>query len=294
MGCINSTAADSPTLPRSTRRAISTVATDAATLHSLSFTALRAAASALIDVDHDALDNIGQLKDEISSNHDILFFVKYYPQTSIDTLRFFTALKDSLSKARETELLVRDAVLLFEERHDPSGALEKLQEFKDEGDPFTEKFVEEFKLVCERQQSIFHDLLLRKKDLDQKLREVKAWRKVWNIVYSAVFAAVLISSVVLAAVAGPSAVTAAAAAVSGAMAPLQQWLDSMWDNFQNPYEEERKIIVSLGKETSFAIHELNSIRSLVDSLERKIRSMIHRAEFAIDGKEAERAESRHD
>ncbi|XP_039128529.1 UPF0496 protein 1-like [Dioscorea cayenensis subsp. rotundata] len=293
MGCIHSTpAADespsvSPTLPRSTRSAISTVATDAATLHSLSFTALRAAASALIDVNRDALDNIGQLKDEISSNPDLLFFVKYYLQTSIATLRFFTALKDSLSKARETELLVRDAVLLFEEGHDPSAALEKLQEFKDEGDPFTAKFVDEFKLVCERQQSILHDLLLRKKDLDQKLREVKAWRKVWNIVYSAVFAAVLISSVVLAAVAAPPAVTAAAAAASGAMAPLQQWLDSMWDKFQNPFEADRKIIDSLGKETSFAIHELNSIRSLVDSLEGKIRSMIHRAELAIDGEDEE-------
>ncbi|KAM0954364.1 hypothetical protein DsansV1_C01g0010271 [Dioscorea sansibarensis] len=290
MGCICSTAADSPsvttTLPRSTRSAISAVATDAATLHSLSFTALRAAASALLDVNRDALDNIGQLKDEISSNPDLLFFVKYYLQTSIDTLRFFTAVKDSLSKARETELLVRDAVLLFE-ADDPSAALEKLQEFKDEGDPFTEMFVDEFKLVCERQQFILHDLLLRKQDLDRKLREVKAWRKVWNIVYSAVFAAVLICSVVLAAVAAPPAVTAAAAAASGAMAPLQQWVDSMWKNLQSPYEEERRIIDSLGKETSFAIHELNSIRSLVDGLEVKIRSMIHRAEFAIDGEEEE-------
>ncbi|KAH7676687.1 hypothetical protein IHE45_07G033200 [Dioscorea alata] len=282
MGCVKSTAADSPTLRRSRRRAISTVAPDPATLHSLSFTALRAAASALIDVNRDALDNIGQLKDEISSNPELLFFVENYLQT----LDIFTALKDSLSNARGTEHLVRDAVLLFKKGHDPSGALKKLQQFKDEGDPLTEKFVE-FKLVCEHQQSILRDLLLRKQDLDRKLREVKAWRKVWNIVYSAVFAAVLISSVVLAAVAAPPAVIAAAAAASGAMAPLQQWLDSMWDNFQNRYEEERKIIVSLGKETSFAIHELNSIRSLVDSLEGKIRSMIHRAEFAIDGEEEE-------
>ncbi|XP_039128860.1 UPF0496 protein 1-like [Dioscorea cayenensis subsp. rotundata] len=287
MGCINSTAADSPTLRRSTRRAISTVATEAATVHSLSFTALRAAASALIDVNRDALNNIGQLKDEISSNPDLLFFVKYYLQTRIDTLRFFTALKDSLSKARETELLVRVAVFLFEDAHDPSAALEKLQEFKDEGDSFIERFVDEFKLVCERQKSILRDLLLLKQDLDQKLSEVKAWRKVWNIVYSTVFAAVLISSVVLAAVTAPPAVTAAAAAASGAMAPLQQWLDSMWDNLLNPYEEEWKIIDSLGKETSFAIHELNSIRSLVDSLEGKIRSMIHRAKLAIDGEEEE-------
>ncbi|KAH7676686.1 Bacterial hemolysins domain-containing protein [Dioscorea alata] len=293
MGCVNSTAADSPTLRRSTRRAISTVTPDPdpdpATLHSLSFTALLADASDLIDVNRDALDNIGQLKDEISSNPDLLFFVKYYLQTSIHTLRFFSALKDSLSKARGTELLVDDTLLLFRKGHDPSGALKKLQEFKDEGDHFTEKFVEEFKLVCERQQSILHDLLLRKKDLDQKLREVKAWRKVWNIVYSAVFAAVLISSVVLAAVAAPPAVTAAAAAVSGAMAPLQQWLDSIWDNFQNPYEVDRKIIDSLWKETSFAIHVLNSIRSLVESLEEKIRSMmIHTAEFVTDGKEKEK------
>ncbi|XP_039128537.1 UPF0496 protein 1-like [Dioscorea cayenensis subsp. rotundata] len=168
----------------------------------------------------------------------------------------------------ETLLHLVLLVILRETTHPPDK-----MEFKDEVDPFTEKFKEEFKLVCERQQCILHDLLLHKQDLDQKLYEVKAWRKVWNIVYSAVFAAILISSIVLAAVAAPPAVTAAAAAAS----------------------EERKIIDSLEKETSFAINELNGIRSLVDSLEGKIRTMIHRIEFTIDGKEEQdRADSRHD
>ncbi|XP_039129789.1 UPF0496 protein 1-like [Dioscorea cayenensis subsp. rotundata] len=291
MGCITSTPSVSLTLPGSTGSAISTVATDTATLHSLSFTAFHdaaAAAAAPNDENRDSPDDIGQLKDEISSKAHLLFFVKHYLETSIDTLRFFTALNDSLSKARETELLVRYAVLLFEDADRPSAALEKLKEFKNQADSFTEKFVDEFKLVCERQKFILQNLRLRKQDLDRKLRKVKAWRKFWNIVYYVVFAAVLISSIVLASVAAPPAVTATAAAASAAMAPLQQWLNSMWKKFQKPYEEERKIIDSLGKETSFAIHELNSIRFLVDSLEGKIRTMIQTAEFAIDGKEEEK------
>ncbi|KAH7676690.1 Delta antigen N-terminal protein [Dioscorea alata] len=267
MGCVNST----PSL--------TTVATDTAALYSLSFTGLFAA-SAVNDANLYSPDDTGQLN--------LLFFVKHYRLNSIDTFRFFTAVKNSLSKARETELLVRDAVLLFEYADRPSAALEKLKEFKNQGDLFTKKFFDEFKLLCERQQSFRSFLRRRKQDLDRKLRKVKAWRKVWNIFYFVVFAAVLISSVVLAAVAAPPAVTAAVTAASGAMAPLQKWLDSMWNNLQKPYEEERRIIVSLGKETLFTIHELNSIKSLVDSLEVENRSMIHTAEFAIDGNEAEK------
>ncbi|XP_039128538.1 UPF0496 protein 1-like [Dioscorea cayenensis subsp. rotundata] len=293
MGCSNSTPSVSLTLPRSTGSAIwpiSTVATDTdtATLHSLSLTAFHAAAAALNDVNRESPDDIRQLKDLIPSKLNLLFFVKQYLQTSIDTLRFFTALNDSLSKARETELLVRIAVLLFEDAHRPSAALEKLKEFKNQADPFTEMFVDEFKLVRKRQKSILQILRLRKQDLDRKLRKVKAWRKFWNIVYYVVFAAVSISSIVLAAVVAPPAVTAAFAAASGAMAPLQQWLDSMWKKFLKPYKKERKIIDSMGKETCFLIHELNSIRSLVESLEGKIKSMIHTAEFAIDGTEEEK------
>ncbi|KAJ0979827.1 hypothetical protein J5N97_015301 [Dioscorea zingiberensis] len=293
MGCIQSTTGAtvdepegfSPTLRLSARSIISTVAGDAATLHSLSFNSLRAVASALLDVNRNAFENISQLKDEISSNPDLLHFVKEYLKSSIDTLLFFTAVKDSLQKAREAELLVHDAVVLFEEGHDPPAALEKLREFKEEGNPFTEKFVEEFKLVGERQKSTLHDLLLRKQELDRKLRSVKAWRKVWNIVYSAAFAAVLICAVVLAAVAAPPAATAAAAAASGAMAPLQQWVDSIWEQFQSPYEGEKDVINSLKEGTKFAIHELNSIRFLVEELEVKIRSTIDNADFAIEEEE---------
>ncbi|XP_039128859.1 UPF0496 protein 1-like [Dioscorea cayenensis subsp. rotundata] len=282
MGCITSTTINpadySPAVRRSMGRAISTVTTDAATLHSLSFTALQAATSALVDVERDAFDNIVQLKDEISANPDLLFIVEHYLESSIHALRFFTVLKYSLSKARENELLVRDALLLFEEGQDLSATLEKLQEFKDEGDPFTENFFNEFKLVCEHQQSILHELLLRKQVLDEKLRKVTAWRKVWHIIYSAVFAAVLICSAVLAAMSMPSAVMTVASAASSAMEQLKQWVDSVWERFQKSYEEERRVIQSLGKGTLIAIHELNSMKSLVEDLEEKIRYLIHNAD----------------
>ncbi|KAJ0979826.1 hypothetical protein J5N97_015300 [Dioscorea zingiberensis] len=255
---------------------ISMVDGDATTLHSPSFNSLRA-----------ALDNISQLKDEVSSNLNLVYFFKKYLNNSIDTLRLFTAVKDPLQKARMAELLVRDAVILFEEGSDPQAALEKLREFKEEGDPFTEIFGEEFMIVVEHHKSILDDLRLRKQELDQKLCRIKAWRKVWNIIYSMVFAAVLICAVALAAVAAPPAATAAAAAVSSAMAPLQQWVGSIWDQFQSPYEGEKDVIDSLKKSTKLAIHELNSIRVLVGELEIKIRSTIHSAEFAIEeGEEA--------
>ncbi|KAJ0979820.1 hypothetical protein J5N97_015294 [Dioscorea zingiberensis] len=281
----------SPTLRQSAPSVISIVAGDAASLHSLSFNSLRAATFALLDVNHDTFDNISQLKDEISSKPYLVYFVKEYLKSIIDTLRFFTAVKDSLQKAREAEVLVRDAVVLFEDGHGPPAALEKLRKFKEEGNPFTEKFIEEFKLMGERQKSIVRDLLLRRQELNRKLRSFKAWRKVWNIVYFAAFAAVLICVVVLAAVAAPSAATAMAAATaamaaaSGVMVPLRQWVDSLWDLFQSPYEGEKDVINSLKEGTKLAVHELNSIRVLVEELEIKIRSTIHNVEFAIEEEE---------
>ncbi|KAJ0979824.1 hypothetical protein J5N97_015298 [Dioscorea zingiberensis] len=257
-----------------TTGAISTVNGDATILHSPSLNSLLAAF------------DISQLKEEVSSNPNLVDFFKKHLNNSLDTLDLFTAVKkDPLQKARMAELLIRDAIILFEEGSDSQAAREKLREFKQEGDPLTKIFGEQFKTVVESQESISKDLRLRKQELARKLCRIKGWRKVWNIVYSAVFATVLICAVVLAAVAAPPAATAAAAAASSAMAPLHKLVGSIWDKFQSPYEGETNVIDSLKKNTELAIHELKNIKGLVEELENKIRSTIHRAEFSITEEE---------
>ncbi|XP_073113905.1 UPF0496 protein 1-like [Elaeis guineensis] len=268
------------TLQRRTSRVLSSLAGDAAALRSLSFNSLREATDGLLAVNHDAFAVVLDLKDDISSNPDLLFFVKEFFKNSVETLKFFAALKQCLHRAHEAESIVNSAIQLFDGK-EFSKSLEKLRDFRALGDPFTSSFIDELRSVCEHQRSTLVSLHGKKEEIDKKLGCVKAWRKVWSVAYAATFAAVLICSVVLAAVAVPPAATAAAAAASTAMGSIGAWFDALWENCEGVLEGEVEVIGMVRKETFFAIQELDGMRVAVEKLEAMVGSMARETEFGM-------------
>lgn len=268
------------TLQRRTTQVLSSLAGDADALRSPSLNSLREATDGLLAVNHDALAAVLDLKDDISSNPDLLFFVKEFFKNSVETLKFFAALKQCLRRAHEAESIIISAVQLFDEK-EFSKSLDRLREFRALVHPFTSSFIDELRSVCEHQRSTLTSLHYKKHEIDKKLGCVKAWRKVWSVAYAATFAAVLICSVVLAAVAAPPAATAAAAAASAAMGSIGGWFNALWEKCEGVLEEEVEVIKMVRNETFFAIQELDGMRVAVENLEVMVGSMASETEFEI-------------
>ncbi|GAB4847103.1 hypothetical protein Ancab_026113 [Ancistrocladus abbreviatus] len=277
-----------------TSRVINSLA-DGVAVRSLSFDSLQEVTGCLIDSNQEVVRLILDCKRDIWNNKDLFDLVQEYFDYSVQILDFFTALDKCLKRARDRQLIIRVALLQFEEEARNGGAgdsdvvsgdkyaktLQELRNFKEAGDPFTEEFFTLFKSVYKQQVQMFDKLQSKKRKLDKKLKRAEVYRKVSNIIFAATFIAILICSVVAAAVAAPPVVTALAAAASAPMGGLGKWVNSLWTKYENELKGQRELIGSMQVGTYIAIKDLDSIRVLVDKLEIDIESLLSNADFAL-------------
>ncbi|KAJ0970453.1 hypothetical protein J5N97_023330 [Dioscorea zingiberensis] len=237
------------------------------------------------DKNNNSLDNNRKLKDEISSNPNLLRFVKQNLWININNLNFFTTIEDFLRKAREADSLLLDAVVLFEEDHDSrAAALKKLLKFKEVGTPFTKKFIEEFELVEKRLEEISIALHQLKRNFDQKLLCVEEWRFALCVISATVSICATVVSVGLNVV-HEIGWAFAASLVSKGMPLLKKGIDWKLHKVQSAREKQKEVFEKLENGTEFALHEFNCIKDLIKELETKIDSRIRAVESAIEKEE---------
>ncbi|KAA8547310.1 hypothetical protein F0562_003826 [Nyssa sinensis] len=247
-------------------------------------------------MNEDVVKVILDCKKDIWKTKELFELVEDYFENSRQTLGFCTVLEKCLKRAREGQLIIQVALKQFEEdqsegiddeKKNYSKTLQELKNFRAAGDPFTEEFFLLFQSVYKQQVSMLKTLQIKKSKLDKKLKSVKSWWRVSNIILGAAFASVLICSVVAAAIAAPPVVTAlAAAAASLPLGSMGNWINSLWEKYENELKEQREIMTAMWIVSDIAIKDLVSIRVLVDKLEIKIESMLQNADFALQDEDA--------
>ncbi|KAF8015141.1 hypothetical protein BT93_H0824 [Corymbia citriodora subsp. variegata] len=201
-------------------------------------------------------------------------------------LCFCATLENCLKYVRDAQLLICDTLGCFEEE-DRNGdsryseTLEKLRNFRDTGVPLTE-FREVFQVIHKQQKSIFEKLQIKKKKINEELKCIRTWAEIFSMIMVMTSEAILINSFVTAAVVAPSVAPALAAAASFPMDLVGNWIDSIWKNYENKVKKEEEVITSMRVRTYVALTDLDTIRSLIDLLEIDIKSLLRRADFAID------------
>ncbi|XP_074294320.1 UPF0496 protein At4g34320-like [Silene latifolia] len=260
-------------------------------IHSVSLDSLRRVAGCLIDMNQEVVRVILECKKDIWNNQELFALVQDYFEYSVQTLDFFTTLDTCLKRARDRQLIVRVALLQFEEEMAEvtegcgdfkyESILRELRKFKEAGDPFNEDFFVMFKSVYMQQMQLFEKLQVRKHKLDKKLKSLGVYRKLSNIIFAASFIAIIICSVVAAAISAPPLVSALAAAASAPMGGIGKWMNTLWKKYENELKNQRELISSMQVGTYIAVKDLDSIRVLVDKLEIQIGSLLANAEFAL-------------
>ncbi|KAL3730682.1 hypothetical protein ACJRO7_027676 [Eucalyptus globulus] len=207
-------------------------------------------------------------------------------------LYFCATLENCLKYAHNAQLLIFDALHCFEEEEDGNGdsrysnTLEELRNFRETGDPLTE-FFEIFQIIHKQKMTMFEKLQIKKKEIDTKLKNIQTWAKVSNMILVTTFEAILICSVVTAAVFALPVATALVAAAAFPMDLVGKWIDSLRKNYEKRLMEQREVITSMQASTFVALTDLDTLRVLIDHLEVQIKSLLQKADFAIEeGKEA--------
>ncbi|XP_030445006.2 UPF0496 protein At4g34320-like [Syzygium oleosum] len=130
---------------------------------------------------------------------------------------------------------------------------------------------------------MLENLQIKKKEIDEKLKSIRTWAIVSNIILVATFQALLIYTVMTAAVVAPPFTAASVAAVAFPMDSVGKWIDSLWKNYEDILEGEKEVITSMQAGTFVTLQVLDTIRVLIDRLEVQIKSLLHIADFAIEG-----------
>ncbi|KAJ0976413.1 hypothetical protein J5N97_018378 [Dioscorea zingiberensis] len=239
--------------------------------------AVRDTASELFCINRNAVDSFIQLKGDIDG--ELLKLVEDELKITMKTLH-------RMDNFKCFRIKVRDLVhpfLAAEESSRPLVIIQKVKDFKATGEPDAMSLtLEDYKQDFSRQLLVSSKLRLRKKRLDDMLREVKAWRKAWDIVYSIVKFAVIVLSVVLPVLTAPPAAAAAATGASGVMGLVQPWVDSKWDDYQSSLEAERKLTGKILNKASLTSHGLNYVENLLRPLVAQIATLTDHAEFGIE------------
>ncbi|GAB2279713.1 hypothetical protein Dimus_014353 [Dionaea muscipula] len=288
-----------------TSRVINSLAGDVGGGRSLSVDALREVTGSLIDVNREVVRVILECKKDIWNNKDLLSLVNDYFEYSTQTLDFFTDLDRCLKRASDRLLILRVALLHYEDetRNLSTGdngagtggdkgasyakTIQELRNFKEAGDPFTEEFFSLFGSVYSQQVNMFEKLREKKQKLDKKLKRVKVYRKVSNFIFAATFIGVIICSAVAAAVVAPHLVAAlAASAASAPLATVGKWFDNLWKKYENDLKGQRDLIGAMNVGTYIVVEDLLTIRALVDRLEIDIESLLTAAEMPLKDEDA--------
>ncbi|GAB2255312.1 hypothetical protein Droror1_Dr00009090 [Drosera rotundifolia] len=283
------------TLHDRTSRIITSLADGAVNTRSIPVSTLADATGSLIDSNREVVRIILRCKEDIWDNKDVLDLVNDYFDYSIQTLDFFAALDRCLKKAADRQLILRVALLHFEEESKADGdvspryarTIEELRNFKDAGDPFTEEFFALFRSVYDQQMRMFEKLTDKKNKLDKKLKRVRVYRKVSNFIFIAAFVGVIICSAVAAAIAAPHLVAAlAASAASAPLATVGTWLDKLWKKYEDDLKGQRDLIGVMHVGTCVSISDLDSISRLVDRLEVRIESLLQNVDLVYKHEDA--------
>ncbi|GMH25248.1 hypothetical protein Nepgr_027091 [Nepenthes gracilis] len=263
---------------------------------SLPFNSVRDATGSITDFNHEIVKVILQSKKDIWRNNDLLSLVNEYFEYSEQISGPIAALDNCLKRARNRQLLIRAALLRYEEESkngiegNDGGryvkTLQELRNFKEAGDLFTEEFFTLFQAVYEQQLQMFQKLLLKKHDLHTKLKQCKVYRKVANIIFAAIFLAVIVCSVVAVAVAAPAWVAALAAAASGPAGGVGNWFNSLFMKFENALKDQKELVTLMGGFTNINIEDLGTIACLIDKLEIRIQELLSNADFVLGQDEA--------
>ncbi|KAK4426308.1 hypothetical protein Salat_1399300 [Sesamum alatum] len=284
------------TLQLRTSRAINSIAVGLE-VRSLSLDSLREVTECLLEMNQEVVKIILQNKKDIWKNQELSDLVDDYFENSLLTLDFCTALDACLKRAGHIESIINVALRKFDEEHctvagegstskNYSRTLEELRNFRLAADPFTKEFFRVFSSVHSKQITMLERLQAKKKKLDKKLGQVKAWRKVSNVIFIFTFASVLICSVVAAAVTAPPVVTALAAAAAVPLGSMGRWLNSLWKKCERDLKGQREIISSMQIGSYVVIKDLDSIRVLVDRFRVELEALLANAEFATREEEA--------
>ncbi|KAK8674044.1 hypothetical protein V6N13_112346 [Hibiscus sabdariffa] len=262
---------------------------------SLSFDSLKQVTGCLLETNQEVLKIILQCQTDIWKNPDLFSLVEEYFENSKKTLEFCTALENCLKRARNNQLIIQLAVRYFDEEaglqvgdgeRKFAKTLEELRKFKAAEEPFNKEFFILFDSVRSQQELMLRKLLARKRKLDKKLKSLKTWRRVSNVLFVATFVSVLIFSVVAVAIAAPPVVTALAAAMAVPVGSVGKWCNWLWKRYENEVKGQRELIAGMEIGPIIAIHDLQSIRVLIDKLEIEMESLLHNSDFALREEDA--------
>ncbi|XP_072959078.1 UPF0496 protein At5g66675-like [Typha angustifolia] len=230
--------------------------------------------------------------------------IDFFNHNMFATLGYLGELKQCLEKGRRYQETLRHVIRCFDRENKTkksnnkkykkkkkkySATVAKLKASENGGNLFDGMDVEKLQEVYDRQQLLLRDLLKRKREIKKKLSSSKKWRKVFNVAYMIAFIAVLTGSVALAAVAAPTAATTAATVAATAMKAVEPWFITSWDEQNGELENEKEVVKTMRQGSTAAVHELESIRSLVQKLRNDVNSMRKSVEFAIGGGEEDEA-----
>jgi hypothetical protein len=189
-------------LRRRASRAITAVASGVE-VRSLSLGSLRDVTGCLLDMNQEVVRVVLASKRDVWRSPDLFDLVEGYFEGSLHTLDFLAALDASLRRARDAQLPLHLALKGQEpgaaDRY--ARALVELRRVKAPGEPFTAEFFAAFQTVYREQVAMMGKLRQRKRQLDGRVRSVRAWHRVSSVVFVTTFAVLLVCSVVAAAIA---------------------------------------------------------------------------------------------
>ncbi|GER28965.1 hypothetical protein STAS_04790 [Striga asiatica] len=278
------------TLQTRTKTVINSLA-EGIEVKALSFESLKQTTECLLELNQEVVKVILDCKKDIWKNEELFDLVEEYFDNSLKTLDFCASLEKCLKRARDSQLLLKVALQLFEEENEGQNGhsaekytktLSELRNFRAAGDPFTDEFFQIFQSVYQHQIQMLEKLQSRKTRLDRRLKYIRSWRRISGAIFAATFAAVLICSVVAAAVAAPPVAAAVAAAASVPLGSMGKWIDSLLKNYEAAVKGQKEVVSSMNVGTYVAIKDLDSIRVLIDRLELDIESLMGSADFAND------------
>ena len=282
------------TIQERTNRVINSLA-QGIEVRSISLESLGEVTGSLLEMNQEVVKVILECKQDIwnKKDRDLFSLVEDFFENSLQTLEFCNALEKCLKRAREKLVAVKSAMTCFDEevQNGVEGStyvktLKGLRNFKETGDPFTEEFYSLFQSVYTQQSSMLKKLLIRKQNLDKKLKSHKTLKRVSSVIFVAAFVAVLIFSVVAAAISAPPVVAALAAALAVPIGSVGKWCNSLFKKYETALKGQREVISSMQVGTYISLVDMNNIRVRIDQLEIKIESMVQTADFALGNEDA--------
>lgn len=282
------------TIQERTNRVINSLA-QGIEVRSISLESLGEVTGSLLDMNQEVVKVILECKQDIwnKKDRDLFSLVEDFFENSLQTLEFCNALEKCLKRAREKLVVVMSAMTCFDEevQNGAEGStyvktLKGLKDFKETEDPFTEEFYSLFQSVYTQQSSMLKKLLIRKQNLDKKLKSHKTLKRVSSVIFVAAFVAVLIFSVVAAAISAPPVVTALAGALAVPIGSVGKWCNSLFKKYETALKGQREVISSMHVGTYIALVDMNNIRVRINQLEIKIESMVQTADFALGNEDA--------